>query len=319
MDHSGFTDMYAGQWMASDHAHAKPPHMSPEDIILHAAASHMQSANPDFAMDGSMAAASMAHAQMLDRDDNEDGDSMVGHLGAPRPVASRSSANNELEMRQLFGANRHRNLQDVAGELHGNERGPNSERTRQVFAMLWYASACHRGPVHADPASSRINSVCSKGKGSVPRGRVYANYASRCATERITVLNPASFGKLVRVLFPGLKTRRLGVRGESKYHYVNFALAEDMPDLREAQPPQIPRPLPEAKEPSRSFRCVQWPAWQPSRASLLTALQQQRTFAAQRSRKSCSAALPSRREPGPGEERRGAQDDWPVLQRVQSS
>ncbi|EQL01610.1 Winged helix-turn-helix transcription repressor DNA-binding protein [Ophiocordyceps sinensis CO18] len=266
MDHAGFNDMYAGQWITSGHAHAKGPHMSPEDIILHAT-SHMQTSNPDFPMDGPMTAASMADAhvsyqqqqrhpmarhplpteqyagnasfaesdsQMLDRDDNDDGDSMVGHLGAPRPAASRSSANNELEMRQLFGANRHRNLQDVAGELHGNERGPNSERTRQVFAMLW------------------INSVCSKGKGSVPRGRVYANYASRCATERITVLNPASFGKLVRVLFPGLKTRRLGVRGESKYHYVNFALAEDMPDLGEAQA-QIPPPLLEVKGPSQSF------------------------------------------------------------------
>lgn len=77
----------------------------------------------------------------------------------------------------------------------------------------------------------RINLVCDKGKGSVPRGRVYANYVSRCATERVTVLNPASFGKLVRVLFPGLKTRRLGVRGESKYHYVNFSLKGDQADL----------------------------------------------------------------------------------------
>lgn len=49
------------------------------------------------------------------------------------------------------------------------------------------------------------------------------------------MLNPASFGKLVRVLFPGLKTRRLGVRGESKYHYVNFSLKEDQPELAEAQ------------------------------------------------------------------------------------
>ncbi|EOO02983.1 putative rfx dna-binding domain-containing protein [Phaeoacremonium minimum UCRPA7] len=152
-------------------------------------------------------------SQMMDRDGNEDGDSVLG-VGGPSK-ASRSSANNEVEMRHLFRQNQHRSLVDVAEELHGNERGPNSERTRQVFAMLW------------------INSVCSKGKGSVPRGRVYANYASRCATERITVLNPASFGKLVRVLFPGLKTRRLGVRGESKYHYVNFTLMEDEPDLRE--------------------------------------------------------------------------------------
>lgn len=81
----------------------------------------------------------------------------------------------------------------------------------------------------------RINQVCAKGKGSVPRGRVYASYVSRCATERVTVLNPASFGKLVRVLFPGLKTRRLGVRGESKYHYVNFSLSDDQPEMPEPQ------------------------------------------------------------------------------------
>lgn len=51
------------------------------------------------------------------------------------------------------------------------------------------------------------------------------------------MLNPASFGKLVRVLFPGLKTRRLGVRGESKYHYVNFTLMEEQPEMRD-QPTQ---------------------------------------------------------------------------------
>jgi regulatory factor X len=82
---------------------------------------------------------------------------------------------------------------------------------------------------------------------------VYANYASRCATERITVLNPASFGKLVRVLFPGLKTRRLGVRGESKYHYVNFSLAEDQPEAKVPQP-QPPRALPEATSLPHSLR-----------------------------------------------------------------
>ncbi|OAA66265.1 cephalosporin C regulator 1 [Cordyceps fumosorosea ARSEF 2679] len=260
MDGSGFTDasgLYGGQWMHSEHPHAKDmsaPQISPEDMILQAA-THMQTANHEFAMSGPMAAHmhQMAYqhqhphgiprhplpgdqfgpnasftegdTHMLDRDDADDADPMALAAGVPKPT--RSSANNEVEMRQLFNANKHRGLQDVATELHGNERGPNSERTRQVFAMLW------------------INSVCTKGKGSVPRGRVYANYASRCATERITVLNPASFGKLVRVLFPGLKTRRLGVRGESKYHYVNFALAEDQTDLVEA--PQPPRALSEAK------------------------------------------------------------------------
>lgn len=278
MDHAGFADVgvYARQWMHNDKPLASPTtQLSAEDMILQHA---MQTANQEFAVDA--AAVAQAHlayqqqhshhhhphhqtqhqhqhpmvrhplpteqynssfvesdGQMLDRDDPDDVDSLAGNPGAPRPTGSRSSANNELEMRQLFSANRHRCLQDVAAELHGNERGPNSERTRQVFAMLW------------------INTVCSKGKGSVPRGRVYANYASRCATERITVLNPASFGKLVRVLFPGLKTRRLGVRGESKYHYVNFALIEDQQDVRQPQPP-VPRSLSDSKGFSQTFNAT---------------------------------------------------------------
>ncbi|KAJ4250599.1 hypothetical protein NW762_011858 [Fusarium torreyae] len=274
--------MYSGQWITNEHAHAHAhaqaqahahnhghpkdmgaPQMTAEELMLQAA-QQLQAGHDFSSMDASMTAPMGHHpmqyqqkqpmqrhplpaeqysnnasytegdGQMMDREENDEGESV---LSMPKPTTARSSANNELEMRQLFGANRHRNLQDVASELHGNERGPNSERTRQVFAMLW------------------INSVCSKGKGSVPRGRVYANYASRCATERITVLNPASFGKLVRVLFPGLKTRRLGVRGESKYHYVNFTLVDDQPEVREPSV-QPTRPLTEAAGFTQGFNTV---------------------------------------------------------------
>lgn len=174
--------MYPGQWMSSEHAHAQAhahahshskdmgvSQLSPEDMILQAA-SHMQGTGQDFSMDTSMSAP-MGHpmsyqqkhpmqrhplpaeytqnasftegSQMMDRDENgEVGARAAG--GAAKPASTRSSANNELEMRQLFSAHRHRTLQEVAGELHGNERGPNSERTRQVFAMLWYAvGVCH--------------------------------------------------------------------------------------------------------------------------------------------------------------------------------
>ena len=77
---------------------------------------------------------------------------------------------------------------------------------------------------------SRLRSVCKTAKTSVPRNRVYSKYAERCGTERVIPLNPASFGKLVRVIFPGIQTRRLGVRGESKYHYVDLALLHDDED-----------------------------------------------------------------------------------------
>lgn len=73
----------------------------------------------------------------------------------------------------------------------------------------------------------RLHAICKPAKTSVPRNRVYSQYANRCGTERVVPLNPASFGKLVRVIFPGIQTRRLGVRGESKYHYVDLALDEE--------------------------------------------------------------------------------------------
>ncbi|KAJ0116225.1 hypothetical protein J7T55_005171 [Diaporthe amygdali] len=157
--------------------------------------------------------------QMMDRNDSPAPDSGLEMGTAPN--RSRSNTNNDQEMRELFTRNSHRSLQDVATELHGNERGPSSERSRQLFAMLW------------------IKSSCRKGKTSVPRSRVYASYVKRCAHEKIAVLNPASFGKLVRVLYPGLRTRRLGVRGESKYHYVDFELIDEDIDLDE-MPSQQP-------------------------------------------------------------------------------
>lgn len=85
-----------------------------------------------------------ADSQMMDRDDIEESDMVEAPRQAGQKAGSgRTSANNELEMRQLYHANRDRKLEEVAKELHGNERGPNSERTRQVFAMLWYVCVSH--------------------------------------------------------------------------------------------------------------------------------------------------------------------------------
>lgn len=79
----------------------------------------------------------------------------------------------------------------------------------------------------------RLDAVCKKSTGSVPRNRVFSHYATRCGTERVPPLNPASFGKLVRIIFPGISTRRLGMRGESKYHYVDLSLVDEQPDYFE--------------------------------------------------------------------------------------
>ena len=81
------------------------------------------------------------------------------------------------------------------------------ERERQVYALLWLMKHCE-----------------AKHDSYVPRGRIYALYAASCSTFGLRPLSQASLGKLIRILFPDLTTRRLGTRGQSKYHYCGLRL-----------------------------------------------------------------------------------------------
>ncbi|XP_059052358.1 transcription factor RFX3 [Achroia grisella] len=54
---------------------------------------------------------------------------------------------------------------------------------------------------------------------SLPRSTLYSHYLRHCSAHRLEPVNAASFGKLIRSVFVGLRTRRLGTRGNSKYHY----------------------------------------------------------------------------------------------------
>lgn len=81
---------------------------------------------------------------------------------------------------------------------------------------------------------------------------MYCCYAEKCGTERVSVLNPASFGKLVRIIFPNVQTRRLGVRGESKYHYVDLSVIEEKQQRPQPLNPQVaPNPHVPASMPER--------------------------------------------------------------------
>ncbi|RLV91025.1 Transcriptional regulator RFX1 [Spathaspora sp. JA1] len=86
----------------------------------------------------------------------------------------------------------------------------NRERQRQLFGMVWLLNSCEHSPTAV-----------------VPRNRIYARYVQVCADNSLSPLSPASFGKLVRILFPSLTTRRLGMRGQSKYHYCGIKLTGD--------------------------------------------------------------------------------------------
>ncbi len=104
--------------------------------------------------------------------------------------------------------------------------GQNPKRLSR-YSPCFGKTHCYPFPRSALTKTFRLHAMCKKSNNSVPRNRVFLHYATRCGTERVPPLNPASFGKLVRIIFPGIQTRRLGMRGESKYHYVDLSLIED--------------------------------------------------------------------------------------------
>jgi hypothetical protein len=132
--------------------------------------------------------------------------------GLPSQSANANADPEAQEIRRLAFASLAEPIETVANRTRSEENGPNGEKVRQMFGMSW------------------LMRNCEVSTGATPRNRVYARYVSLCANERLKPLNPASFGKLVRAVYPDIKTRRLGVRGQSKYHYCGIKLRDDDPN-----------------------------------------------------------------------------------------
>lgn len=151
----------------------------------------------------------------------EDSENQENSSAKRRPKSGSSLANDE-ELKRLLAQHSGKTLKDVATDVQRNEgAGGKSEKAKQVFAMLWLRETCRRS--HK----------------SVRRDAVFSSYTRTCGNERVPTLNPASFGKLVRIIFPDVQTRRLGVRGESKYHYVDLSLADEDGDDYSVRPPPL--------------------------------------------------------------------------------
>lgn len=55
---------------------------------------------------------------------------------------------------------------------------------------------------------------------SLPRSTLYNHYLTHCSETKIDPVNAASFGKLIRSVFMGLRTRRLGTRYGTIFNYM---------------------------------------------------------------------------------------------------
>lgn len=70
---------------------------------------------------------------------------------------------------------------------------------------------------------------------------MYASYIDTCIKHNVKTINSANFGRLVRLVYPDVKTRRLGVRGESKYHYCGVRYKGDTSAERTANQDSVRR------------------------------------------------------------------------------
>ncbi|CCE62047.1 hypothetical protein TPHA_0B03750 [Tetrapisispora phaffii CBS 4417] len=110
--------------------------------------------------------------------------------------------NSEMEFLKLNSKTHSKSTIQIAEQMRKKER--------QVYAFIWLMQNC-----------------VSDETSFVPRGRIFSQYASSCVHNSLKPLSQASLGKLIRSVFPNLKTRRLGMRGQSKYHYCGLKLAND--------------------------------------------------------------------------------------------
>ncbi|XP_072847620.1 MHC class II regulatory factor RFX1 isoform X4 [Pogona vitticeps] len=100
--------------------------------------------------------------------------------------------------------------------------------------MLGSSSQSYSHTTRASPATVQWlldNYETAEGV-SLPRSTLYCHYLLHCQEQKLEPVNAASFGKLIRSVFMGLRTRRLGTRGNSKYHYYGLRIKANSPLLR---------------------------------------------------------------------------------------
>ncbi|XP_062581196.1 transcription factor RFX4-like [Saccostrea cucullata] len=104
-----------------------------------------------------------------------------------------------------------------------SKRGHDEETNLGNFHRLRNCTKSHSTPAALkwlDENYEIAEAVC------IPRSTLYCHYLDYCETNDTQPVNAASFGKIIRQQFPQITTRRLGTRGQSKYHYYGIGVRE---------------------------------------------------------------------------------------------
>lgn len=113
-------------------------------------------------------------------------------------------------------------LEKLAANVRAATTTSASDRAKQIFVQAWCVRFLSGFIVPFLIDSSFFCRLTANyapyPDGNVPRQGLYFSYRRVCDQYGIPHINTATLGKAIRLCFPSIKTRRLGVRGNSKYH-----------------------------------------------------------------------------------------------------
>ncbi|KAI9830992.1 MAG: hypothetical protein M1826_004109 [Phylliscum demangeonii] len=134
-------------------------------------------------------------------------------LLADGPARSKKGSNHKSdELRRIWRQNEGKTIEEVTIQLRHDLvdlQSSASDKNKLLFGMLWTNRFCRRGQ-----------------DAKVARDLVFAEYTDACIAAGVVPLNHANFGKCVSTVYPNMKIRRLGPRGESKYNYWGLELVQ---------------------------------------------------------------------------------------------
>ncbi|XP_037089452.1 DNA-binding protein RFX2-like [Pollicipes pollicipes] len=174
-----------------------------------------------------------------------------GTQGQPVATQGQLLSGNTYMIHQprVEGADGHPLMNNARGSQQTEQGGEQPAGAEQTVTYMMTAASAPPAPPTSEPSdplaqATRVSPATSYDANcvqwlndnyevaegvSLPRSTLYSHYLRHCADNKLDPVNAASFGKLIRQVFYGLRTRRLGTRGNSKYHYYGIRVKPDSP------------------------------------------------------------------------------------------
>lgn len=142
----------------------------------------------------------------------------------------------------ILGAVHGGNPQAIAVDANGVAYiPPGKATTSSSSARKRRKSSSHTAYISLDTYQwLRQNFEIAEGE-SLPRYAAYNHYVRHCKRGRKDYVSAAIFGKKFRAAFPTVKSRRLGGRGKTKYHYYGIRIIprSELKQLQENENPVV--------------------------------------------------------------------------------